>query len=73
MTCRIFVASCLALLVLLAAGCGGRSTSEGPGTTFAVETVEADTVGTTRHCCYLCFQALEVNRPVEAGAKLPCR
>ncbi len=22
--------------------------------------------------CYLCFQALEANRPVAAGAKLPC-
>jgi hypothetical protein len=22
--------------------------------------------------CYLCFQALEANRPLAAGAKLPC-
>jgi len=22
--------------------------------------------------CYLCFQALESNRPIAAGAKLPC-
>jgi hypothetical protein len=22
--------------------------------------------------CYLCFQALEANRPIAAGAKLPC-
>jgi hypothetical protein len=22
--------------------------------------------------CYLCFQALESNRPVASGAKLPC-
>jgi len=147
MTCRILVATCLMLLLVLAAGCGGKSTSDVPGTTFAVETVEADTVGTTRHCdglsrskqnrqrrqlerdltllrraastvkghtqngnaalnkaldrfqrdvagealpvyqrsrfinraaaivsprCYLCFQALEANRPVAAGAKLAC-
>ncbi len=22
--------------------------------------------------CYLCFQALEANRPLASGAKLPC-
>ena len=49
MRCGILVASCLVSLVVLAAGCGGKA-SESPGTTFRVETVEVDTVGTTRHC-----------------------
>jgi hypothetical protein len=130
-----------------AAGCGGSARKEAGGTTYAVETVEVQTVATTRNCkglspakeevqrrqlerdlrdlraatatvkgytqngnaalnraldrfqldikkealpvkersrfidlaaaivaprCYLCFQALEANRPIAGGAKLAC-
>src|SRR6266540_1087017 len=103
----------ITLLAGGAAGCDGRSAEEGEGTTYAVETVEVQTVATTRNCkglsrakqevhrfqldikqealpvkarsrfidlaaaivaprCYLCFQALEANRPIAGGAKLAC-
>ncbi len=137
----------ITLLAGGAAGCGGHTAEEGEGTTYAVETVEVQTVATTRNCkglsrakqevqrlqlerdlrdlraaaatvkgytqngnaalnraldrfqldikqealpvkarsrfidlaaaivaprCYLCFQALEANRPIAGGAKLAC-
>jgi hypothetical protein len=147
MSWRIVAAMLLAALAGVAAACGGGSTKATAVTTYQVETVEVDTVGTARHCdglsatkqahqrrllerdlaglraaaqtmkgysqdgnrpmnaaldrfmidignealpvfqrsrfinravaivsshCYLCFQTLEYNRPVAAGAKLAC-
>jgi hypothetical protein len=147
MTGRILAAACLVLVVAVATGCGASPRSEVRRTMSAQETVDVDTVATTRHCdglspakqkrqrrrlehdltllrtaaatvkgytqngnarlnsaldrfqldvakealpvfqrstfinraaaivsprCYLCFQALEANRPVAAGAKLAC-
>jgi hypothetical protein len=137
----------LVALAAVAAGCGGKASSEGGVPTYAVETVEVQGTGAVRQCnglekakqvrqrrllqrdlkelraaaktmkkysedgtpamnkaldrfsldiakealpaytrsryidraaaivgplCFLCFQTLEDNRPVAAGAKLPC-
>lgn len=144
---RVLAVTLLLAAAGLAAGCGGKATSDRGGTTYAVETVESQTVGAVRQCdglgkakqarqrrllerdlrqlraaaktmkhyaqdgtpamnealdrfsidianealpvfarsrlidraaaivaplCFLCFQTLEDNRPVAAGAKLPC-
>jgi hypothetical protein len=147
MSWRVVATMLFIALAGLGAGCGGGSTKAADVTTYQVETVEVDTVGTTRQCdglsaakrnrqrrqlerdlaglraaaktmkgysqdgnapmnaaldrfmidigkealpvfqrsrfidravaivsshCYLCFQTLEYNRPVAAGAKLAC-
>jgi hypothetical protein len=147
MSWRVVAAMLFAALAGLVGACTGNSTKDAATTTYAVETVEVNTVGTTRHCdglsrakqvvqrrllqrdvlklraaartmkgyaqdgnapmnaaldrfmidiakealpvfersrfidraaaivsplCFLCFQTLEDNRPIAAGAKLAC-